>query len=82
MIEIYYDDIKPECGDKWHDHRQENVPSFCQGYKNTTYLIGDITFEGLAVSLDIVALLINNPTNVPLYAKVDSKVQIKVESLK
>lgn len=81
-IGIYYDDINLNVEANGMTIGEGSIPSFYQGHKNTTYLNGDITSQGLELSSETVALLTNNPTNVPLYAKVDVKARIKVGSIK
>lgn len=81
-IGIYYDDTNVHVELNGMTIGEGIIPAFYQGYKNTTYLKGEISSQNLTLNAGTLSLLTSNPTNVPLYATVDVKVRIKVCSIK
>lgn len=54
------------------------VADFYQGHKNSTSISGVIVSDGVTLSSGTLSALLNDSSNVPLYAQVDLKVKIKV----
>jgi LEA14-like dessication related protein len=78
---IYYNNIHVNVQKNGVSLSQGSIPSIYQGHGNVTYFAGDLNPQNVTLSPDIQAV-IREPTNVPLYARVDVTFRVKLGSLK